>query len=815
MNHKLDELTAALLGRSLLNSDDIAVFAVDRYGLVSSCNTACAIILGYSRRTDILDRVLVHSLTAGDAGTEHGHSRILEAVTKRTSSHLVGEWLRRRDGTPFPVECWVNPVRERGVATGALVLFIDISERCRMEDALHQSESLFGKVFRSSPGLSAISDPVTGEHFDVNEAWLATLGYRREEVIGRTAFELGVWVDLQDRAAIVAALNRTGFLRSYEARLRTKQGEVRSFLISGEVLELDRQKRLLLVALDITERRAAEEELRKLSQAVSQSPVANIITDREGKIEYVNRAFERLTGYTQREVLGENPRILKSGQVAKSVYRELWTTISAGGSWHGELLNRKKSGELLWMEVHISAVSNAAGEITHFLGMQEDITLRKEQEEKILHQAHFDYLTGLPNRLLAMDRLAQAVKLAHQDQRKTVLIFVDLDDFKKVNDTLGHEVGDELLTLAAVRFRECVRDTDTVARLGGDEFLIILNDIEQQRDAEIVANHILRAFATPFTIQDMELVVTASLGMSVYPDDCADPQTLLRNADAALYRAKDEGRNTYYFFSPSMNQRALRRLELERRLRNALDNGELYLVYQPVIDMQSGHPVSAEALLRWHGADLLSTSAAELIPVAEETGLIFPIGAWVLETACRQLRHWLDQGLGPFSVSVNLSPRQFSKPDLVGEVAAILKRTGLQPENLGIEVTEGVLVKDRERAKRELERLRDLGVTLSLDDFGTGYASLSYLKSFPFGVLKIDRSFVSNLHHSPEDQALVEATLAMAHSLGLSVVSEGIETEAQADFLRTRGSELGQGFFFAQPLSPEDLVAFVTSGHPK
>lgn len=440
------------------------------------------------------------------------------------------------------------------------------------------------------------------------------------------------------------------------------------------------------------------------------------------------------------------------------------------------------------------------------MAVYRNITEQRVAEERLLHQANFDNLTHLPNRQLAEDRLSQALKSAHRNQQKTVLMFIDLDDFKKVNDTLGHDVGDRLLVQAAERLKSAVREDDTVARYGGDEFLIIVGNLDQAMDAEPIAEKVLDAFSHPFEIGSERLIVSTSIGLSVYPDDGEDTVVLLKNADTAMYRAKESGRNAFSFFMPSMNQEIVRRLEIEKRLHGALERGELSLHYQPMVNARTLELVGAEALIRWHNDELGRVPPDDFISLAEQTGLIEPLGEWVLRTAAAQVAVWRREHSERFFMAVNVSPRQFRNAAIKRVVTEVLEQHALPPGALEIEVTEGLLMKARKETRQLLRELYMQGITLSLDDFGTGYSSLQYLQQFPFKVLKIDRSFIHDLHRNEKNRAVVRATIAMARGLGLTVVGEGVETREQLEFLRESGCHLIQGWYIARALPAADFT---------
>jgi diguanylate cyclase (GGDEF)-like protein/PAS domain S-box-containing protein len=561
--------------------------------------------------------------------------------------------------------------------------------------------------------------------------------------------------------------------------------------------------------IDVTDRARAEEELKKLSRAVEQSPASVMITRRSGEIEYVNPKFCEVTGYSLDEVRDKDPRLLRSGKTPTATYRELWETVLSGREWRGELLNKRKTGEDFWEYASISPIKAPDDSITHFVAVKEDITTRKRYEDKLLHQANYDGLTELPNRLLALDRLSQALTRAMRDGQGVGVMFVDLDRFKKVNDTLGHNAGDDLLRESARRLSGCVRDGDTVARLGGDEFLVILPDLQHPMDSELVADKILAAFQEPFLVAGHWVSSTASIGLSVYPGDSDDPRVLLKNADAAMYYAKDEGRNAYRYFALEMNAQAIKHLQIESRLRHALQRGELHLRYQPILDLATGQLRGAEALLRWNSREMGVVPPDEFISVAEDTGQIVAITDFVLAAACHEARIWSETSDLPLRVAVNVSTRLFRGGGLVSIVNDALRESGIPPGCLELEITESLLMEDVPQTQAILNELTRAGVRIAVDDFGTGYSSLNYLKRFPIGVLKIDRSFVRDVGNDPDDAALVKAILAMSRSLGLEVTGEGIESREHCTFLRENGCDYGQGLYFSDAVPAEAFVELI------
>ena len=544
-----------------------------------------------------------------------------------------------------------------------------------------------------------------------------------------------------------------------------------------------------------------------LAEKVIESSLEGImVTDAHARIVSVNPAFTRMTGYAAEEVLGLNPSLLNSGRQSPAFYTRMWESLVQDGQWQGEVWNRRKTGEVYPQLLHITAIRDRDGALTHYAALFTDISRLKETEARIRDLAYYDPLTGLPNRRLLEDRLQ--VELAHAARLRCRLavMFVDLDRFKRINDSLGHEVGDKLLVEIAQRLRATLREDDTVARMGGDEFLVILNNLSGPDEAATMARRLVGALRRPVQIEGRELVVTTSLGISIYPDDSQDANTLIKHADVAMYRAKDEGRNSFQLFEPAMNARSLEHLALETALHRALPRNELLLHFQPLVNAADGSLVAAEALLRWQHPDLDLVSPADFIPLAEDTGLIVPIGEWVLRSACERHRAWREAGGAALRMMVNISARQFRDEGFVAMVGSVLAETAMPPECLTLELTESMLMDNTDRAIARLEQLRALGIALAIDDFGTGYSSLAYLKRFPIDELKIDRLFVRGIDRNTRDAALVAAIISLGHSLGLRVVAEGVETPGHLKVLQSEGCDLAQGFHFSRPLPWDHFI---------
>ncbi len=562
------------------------------------------------------------------------------------------------------------------------------------------------------------------------------------------------------------------------------------------------------------ERKIREQEkfIRKLSRAVEQSPVSIMITDPSGMIEYVNPKFTRLTGYAFEEVVGETPRLCRSGETSPEEYKRLWDTINKGEEWRGEFHNRSKNGGLFWVSASISPITDGEGKITNFICFQEDISERKQSEETIRRMAYQDTLTGLPNRHFFQEILQKALAQAQRHNHLLAVLFLDLDRFKFINDSLGHGVGDQLLKEVALRLKEsCRREGDTIARWGGDEFIVLFPQMNDVQETVRMAQKIIDTFAAPFILPEHQLSISTCIGISVFPDDGGDAETLIKKADLAMYQAKEEGRNRYHLYMSAMNSRALERLALENALRMALEQKqeELTLYYQPRIDLQTGRIVSIEALARWFHPDFGLVPPMQFIPLAEQTGLIVPLGEWVLRTACSQNRAWQNAGYSPVRVSVNFSISQFHQLRLAEMVEKVLADTGLEPRWLELEVKENIMLEDEELTVGTLWRLSDLGVHISIDNFGTSCSNFSYMKKLPIDTLKIDHSFVSGIH-AGEDESVSGALIKMARSLGLNVAAEGVETEEQKDMLKSLNCKEIQGYLFSRPLPPEELADLLT-----
>lgn len=570
------------------------------------------------------------------------------------------------------------------------------------------------------------------------------------------------------------------------------------YLVKGQV-----EPRLLARSLRYAiERRRSEDKLRLVAQVFEVALEGIMVANAGQSVISVNRAFTDLTGYAEHQVMGVPMFGLAPSE---GIFRKVWSTQSSSEHWQGEAVCHRAGGDEFPVWLNINAVKNASGTITHHVAAFNDITVLKRTEERLRHIAQHDILTGLPNRMLFEDRLNQTLALSRRNQTLAAALFIDLDRFKVVNDTLGHASGDELLRMAAHRLRSCVREADTVARLGGDEFAIILGDLSGRDDAALVARKVLQVMGRPFSLEVQDVFVTASVGISMYGEEPDGDINVMEQADIAMYHAKRAGRNNFHFFSPQMNELSQQRLALETDLRQALDRDEFVLYYQPQVDPGTGKMIGVEALIRWDHPKRGLIPPAEFIPLLEDTGLIIPVGEWVMRTACRQARAWLDDGVPPLRMAVNLSARQLMQEDLAEVVRSILDETGLPEELLEIELTESIVMENAAEAARALDKLKKLGVRIALDDFGTGASSLSYLKHFPIDTLKLSSAIIVEVQEEA-DAAIAGAVLALARNMKLSSVAEGVETAHQLDFLRQQRCDSIQGYLISRPMPPHALV---------
>jgi len=593
----------------------------------------------------------------------------------------------------------------------------------------------------------------------------------------------------------------------HERQMRRRDGSLLWCLVSGSSLEAGRPEAgNVWVFADISERKEAEEELALSATVIAHIADGVMVTDTDGTVVAVNPAFTTITGYTEAEAIGQPWDMTRSSRHDDAFYAHLAQELQASGFWRGEVWSCRKDGEVFLEWLTVSAVRNTEGVLTHYVGVFSDITRLKESQEQLDFLAHHDPLTSLPNRLLFQDRLLHAIGRAAREGQQLAGICIDPVRFKNVNDTLGHQVGDQLLKKVASALHGRLRDGDTLARLGGDEFIVLLEHVDGQYGATQVAQKLVALFEQPFIVSNHELFVTGSIGVALYPQDAQDANLLIRHADVAMYQTKSRGRNGFQFYSPAMDGEGVERLRMEALLRRAIDRNEIFLHYQPQVEIDSGRLLGVEALVRWHHPELGLVSPARFIPMAEDTGFINQLGEWVLNEACRQMGRWDALGLAVPKMAVNLSVRQVERGAMAPLVGQVLAETGLAPQRLQLEVTESIIMNTGDAAAF-IGELHGLGVGLAIDDFGTGYSSLAYLKQLPVDVLKIDRSFIKDIPADADDEAITIAIIQLGKSMNLSVIAEGVENEQQSAFLLRHGCNLAQGFLYGRPVGPDELLA--------
>jgi diguanylate cyclase (GGDEF)-like protein/PAS domain S-box-containing protein len=799
----------------LLNSTGEGIVGINLAGRINFCNPAALHLLGHSSTPDLLgkkmDSLVHHASPARPLYTPERWQTLLQAVRTVESVHVDDETFLRADQTTFPVEYWSYPMIHDGKSIGAVITFIDISERRRAEEDLRRLAAIV-----ESSDDAIVGKTTEGIVVSWNLASERIYGYLAHEIIGKPISILLPADRPDEMTAILEKIKAGKNLKHYETVRVRKDGKQIPIDLTisaindatGSVVGVS------TIARDITERIRAEERLQLWSRVLDQSAEGIFVCDPQERILLVNTAFEKLTGFSGDEAIGKTPRILQSGRQDRTFYADMWKRVLETGTWSGEMWNRRKSGELYIEWLSISAVYDPKGVVTHYVGIFSDITVRKQAEERMVHLAHYDALTDLPNRVLLIDRLNQLIKAAQRRRYKVAVVSIDLDRFKEVNDSLGHDAGDLLLQTLAKRFSNVMRGEDTLARIGGDEFVVVIQGLHQGQDAAIIAKGLRSCLAEPVTLNGYEHTVTASMGISLYPDDATDGQEMIRNADAAMYKAKGAGRNAFQFYTSDLNRRALEMLSMENALRRAVERQEFVLHYQPQVDISSGCVVGAEALIRWNHPELGLVMPGKFISIAEERGLIVPIGSWVIEEAARQAAVWQNAGTS-IPIAVNVSAVQFRQKDFVEQLANIVRKHGITANHLELELTERVIMRDAETTVEILARLHDMGFQLSIDDFGTGYSSLSYLRRFPMDKIKIDQSFVTDVIQIASAGSIVTAIIGLARSLKLRVIAEGVETTEQLEILREQSCDEAQGFLFSPALGPEPFEKLVREWKPK
>ena len=721
---------------------------------------------------------------------------------KKSGSLTFESAVQARDGRIIPVEITANYIKFKAQEYNCAIVR-DITNHKQVEQELGLMQTA---VEKSSSSFYRIAPD--GMVLYVNNHACESLGYSRDEMIGRYVWEFDPDFPPEAWPSMWEGLKKTGVVY-IESRHQRKDGTIFPIEVTGNYISANEEEYSFVFVQDITERKRIEEQLMLAHTTINKSKNAFYWLNPEGQVQYVNDFACQSLGYSREELIGMHIWDFDP-DFPREAWLPSWVELKEKGTINLESRHKRKDGTIFPIEVTGNyIVSNG---VEHSFVFVQDISERQQADESIQHLAYFDALTGLPNRTLLHDRMEQLLAWAARDQKEFSVLFLDLDRFKYINDSMGHTVGDKLLQSVANRLKLCVRDADTVSRIGGDEFIILLRDTDAVGAAR-VAHNILKSLEVTYDIDNLQIFTHASIGISTYPANAQDVEKLIKYADIAMYRAKEEGRNNFQFFAAEMNLRSDLLFSIEKDLRLALEQDEFSLHYQPQANLVTGKVCGAEALLRWKHSKKGFISPAEFIPVAEETGQIVPIGEWVLRTACKQLAEWRRQGMAIFPLAVNLSIRQLRQPELALIIAGIIKETGLQPGDLELEITEGIMMNYVQSAMAFLQQMNKLGVQLSIDDFGTGFSSLSYLKKLPVDKLKIDQSFVRDIELDESDDAIVRSIIGLGHQFRLKVIAEGVETKEQLAFLRASGCDEIQGYYFSRPIPADEFMKFI-KGNP-
>ena len=794
-----------------LNSSANAIVITDKNAIIQWANPAFSDMTGFALEEAIGKRPndLVRSGIQSPA--------FFSALWKTITSGQVwrGELVnKRKDGTLYTEEMTITPVHtDNQNITHFIAVKQNISSRKEAEIKLAQSETTFRGIINSITEAVYIHGE-DGRFIDVNHGAEKMYGYTRDELIGQTPEFLGA-PGKNDIPAMIEAVKMafSGVPQQFEFWGKRKDGSIfpkSVSLVKGDYFD---QPAVIAVARDITAIKKAEELLRESAAVMQNTHEGVVITDTTPHILAVNDAFTTITGYSREEATGKDPSILNSGRQDDAFYEFMWKILLKDGFWQGELWNRRKNGEIYPQWLSISAVRDERQQPVRYIGVFSDISKLKESQSQLEFLAHHDPLTRLFNRSAVESRMEQELEQAKRHDQQLSVLFIDLDRFKQVNDSFGHLIGDELLCSVADRLRARLREGDTLGRLGGDEFVLLATPLQEKQDAAVIARDILLALSEPFNLSTgHEVFIGGSIGISLYPDNGSTVAELTKNADAAMYLAKENGRNQFSFYTPELNADARKKLELENDLRRAVIHNELRLHYQPKVNIGNGLISGAEALVRWKKADGSWVSPAQFIPVAEKSGVILTIGSWVIEQACSQIRNWLDEGLPPISIAVNVSARQFRSGHLDKLVKNALEKFNIPPHHLELELTESMLMNEPERAIETMNKLKKVGVKISLDDFGTGYSNFGYLRRFPIDSLKIDQSFVRGVAIRPDDAMIVDSIIGLAQRMKLHVIAEGVETAEQLHYLRANHCDELQGYYFSKALPADEFADLLRSG---
>ncbi len=804
-----------------LQSIGDAVITTDNAGQITRMNPVAESITGWTQ-ADALGKYLYEVLVLQNqhgAPLENPSDTLLRrGKVTGLGNHTV---LISKQGRSFQISDSAAPIHgKRGAIEGVVLVFRNVTEEYRIRRALEESETRFRRMTDNLSEHFLYSHNPDGMFEYVTPSLTKVLGYSQQEFY--THFTEYMTDSPVNRKVLdhTEASSRGIQQPAYEVEMFHKDGS-RHVLEVREAPIMDENGKVIAVegiAHDITKRKLSEAELRLASSVFEETSEGIMVTDMDGVIQRVNRAFSVITGFSESEAMGQPAAMLRSGRHQDAFYQTMWKALKETGAWKGEVWNRRKDGSLYPEWLSITRIDERLSDKPQFyVGVFSDISAFKEAEQEIARLAFHDALTELPNRLLLLDRLETFLARSKREQEIDALLFLDLDQFKHINDSLGHSIGDHLLCEVARRLKEQIRETDTVARLGGDEFVVVLTALGSDAGtatarARAGAEKIRRFLGQPYTVSGHVLHTTPSIGIAMLPIDADNPEDALKHADQAMYRAKASGRNTVEFFLPQMQSSAKSRLKLEQELREALEKDQLRLHYQPFVDLNFGRIAGAEALIRWQHPEQGLMSPGSFIPMAEESGLILEIGTWVIKQACRQAKAWQNAGLPACPIAVNLSAVQFRHRDLVQDISAVLRELDLDPRYLELELTESLLLENIQSVMQTLAQLAQLGIRISLDDFGTGYSSLSYLRRFTLHKLKIDRSFIDDIPDSASDATMTTTIIQMAHNLNLWVVAEGVETTAQLEFLKQHGCDLLQGYLFSKPVDAASFEELLKAG---
>ncbi|MDH3974130.1 MAG: PAS domain S-box protein [Deltaproteobacteria bacterium] len=799
---------------SIINTAVSGIVTIDDKGTILSFNPAAEKMFGYEEGEVIGSNVSI--LMPEPFKSEH--NTYLENYLNSGEKKIIGIGREapavRKDGSTLSAFITVSEmyIGKTRMFTG---IINDITALKEAEKALRQSKERHSKAQKIAH-LGHWEWDITTNKLLWSEETYRIFGMDKNE-FGASYEAFLERVHPDDRKSVLDAVDEAlAGKRPYciDHRILLKDGAVKIVQEQAELSRDNKGKPLCMMGTvqDLTEFKIYQDRSILAAEVFDNAIEGLLVTDEKGNIELVNKAFTSITGYRAEEAIGKNPNMLRSDRHDKEFFKNMWHTLLKDGYWHGEIWNRRKSGEAYPEQLTISAIKDGDGKIKKFVSIFHDLTDLKRSEEQIKYKNNYDGLTGLPNMVLFKDRLNQALNRASDEGNMVCLLFVGLDRFKNINESLGYPAGDKLLQGVAARLESILWETDTVTRFAGDEFAIILEAFSNQNDAVRVANRVLNSFSEPFKIDELDLHASASIGITLYPDDGNELDTLMINANAAMRRAKEAGGASSRLYAEEMNLSALKFLSVENEIRRGLDRDEFIVYYQPKISMFDGTIVGLEALARWQQTSGGFIEPGDFIPIAEETGLIVPLGETILRKSCEQAKKWRDAGFNTLNIAVNLSGRQFLFNDIVETVISILEETGLPPSMLGLEITESILMNDVDEMMKKIKKLSSLGIQLYIDDFGTGYSSLSYLKKFKIDALKIDQSFVRDITTNENDASITKAVISLSHSLGLKVVAEGVETGKHLDFLLKHNCDEMQGYYFSRPLPGKKITEMLKSG---